>query len=269
MLRLLAQLCEEMGSSLVFVTHDLAVVSQTCSRMSVMYAGRLMEQGSVRGVYEAPRHPYTEALFDSAPDFDDPQRELVAIPGLPPSLTDPPPGCPFAPRCAHSVEDCDAGPKPLVGVGPGRLSACDRADAIYGARTMTTTGSRPRCCGVEGVSKHYGQRRTVLRALDGVDLALHRGEILGLVGESGSGKSTLAKILSGGTRPDVRTRCLVDGVEMEARRGRDLRRRIQMVFQDPYSSLNPRMTVRADPHRAAAACTRSCPGVRCRPSWRG
>ncbi len=80
-LRLLAQLCEEMGSSLVFVTHDLAVVSQTCSRMSVMYAGRLMEQGSVRGVYEAPRHPYTEALFASAPDFDEPERELVAIPG--------------------------------------------------------------------------------------------------------------------------------------------------------------------------------------------
>jgi oligopeptide/dipeptide ABC transporter ATP-binding protein len=133
-LRLLAQLCEEMGSSLVFVTHDLAVVSQTCSRMSVMYAGRLMEQGSVRGVYEAPRHPYTEALFASAPDFDEPERELVAIPGLPPSLTDPPPGCPFAPRCAHSVEDCDAGPKTLLAVGPGRLSACDRVDAIYGAR---------------------------------------------------------------------------------------------------------------------------------------
>ncbi len=134
-LRLLAQLCEEMGSSLVFVTHDLAVVSQTCSRMSVMYAGRLMEQGSVRGVYEAPRHPYTEALFASAPDFDDPERELVAIPGLPPSLTDPPPGCPFAPRCAHAVDDCDAGPKALVAVGPGRLSACDRVDAIYGARS--------------------------------------------------------------------------------------------------------------------------------------
>ena len=134
-LRLLAQLCEEMGSSLLFVTHDLAVVSQTCSRMSVMYAGRLMEQGSVRGVYKAPRHPYTEALFASAPDFDEPERELVAIPGLPPSLTEPPPGCPFAPRCAHSVENCNAGPKPLVSVGPGRLSACDRVDAIYGART--------------------------------------------------------------------------------------------------------------------------------------
>ncbi len=132
-LRLLAQLCEEMGSSLVFVTHDLAVVSQTCSRMSVMYAGRLMEQGSVRGVYESPRHPYTEALFASAPDFDEPERELVAIPGLPPSLTDPPPGCPFAPRCAHAVPTCDDGPKALLPVGRGRLSACDRADTIYGA----------------------------------------------------------------------------------------------------------------------------------------
>lgn len=134
-LRLLAQLCEEMGSSLIFVTHDLAVVSQTCSRMSVMYAGRLMEQGGVREVYEAPLHPYTEALFASAPDFDEPERELVAIPGLPPSLTEPPPGCPFAPRCAHAVEECDAAPKALVPVGHWRLSACDRVETIYGAQS--------------------------------------------------------------------------------------------------------------------------------------
>ncbi|HET7387384.1 MAG TPA: ABC transporter ATP-binding protein [Nocardioidaceae bacterium] len=131
-LRLLAQLCEEMGSALTFVTHDLAVISQTCSRLSVMYAGRIMEKGGVREVYRAPRHPYTEALFQSAPDFDEPHRDLVPIPGLPPSLTNPPPGCPFAPRCRYAVEACNAGPKPLTRVREGHLSACDRVGQIFG-----------------------------------------------------------------------------------------------------------------------------------------
>ncbi|TWP33915.1 ABC transporter ATP-binding protein [Leekyejoonella antrihumi] len=131
-LRLLAQLCDDMGSALTFVTHDLAVVSQTCSRLSVMYAGRIMEEGNVREVYEAPQHPYTEALFQSAPDFDDPGRRLAPIPGLPPSLTDPPPGCPFAPRCQYAIESCSTGSKPLVEVRHRHLSACDLADQIFG-----------------------------------------------------------------------------------------------------------------------------------------
>ncbi|MGH3493425.1 MAG: ABC transporter ATP-binding protein, partial [Sciscionella sp.] len=130
-LRMLARLCEQMGSALAFVTHDLAVISQTCSRLSVMYAGRIMESGGVRAVYDQPLHPYTESLFRSSPDFDDPERELVAIPGLPPTLTDPPPGCPFAPRCRHTVEACTAGTKELEPVRPGRLSACDRVDEIF------------------------------------------------------------------------------------------------------------------------------------------
>lgn len=131
-LRTLAELCEQMGSALVFVTHDLAVISQTCSRLSVMYAGRIMEAGGVRAVYDQPLHPYTEALFRSAPDFDDPARELVPIPGLPPSLTDPPPGCPFAPRCGYTVEACTTGTKELAEVGAERFSACDRVPEIFG-----------------------------------------------------------------------------------------------------------------------------------------
>lgn len=130
-LRLLTQLCEDMGSALVFVTHDLAVISQTCSRLSVMYGGQIMEEGNVRDVYRAPLHPYTEALFESAPDFDNPQRILAPIPGLPPSLTDPPPGCPFAPRCRYAVEACTASTKHLVTVAEHRLSACDRVNEIY------------------------------------------------------------------------------------------------------------------------------------------
>ena len=132
-LRLLAQLCDDMGSALTFVTHDLAVVSQTCSRLSVMYAGRIMEEGAVRDVYEAPKHPYTEALFGSAPDFDEPDRRLAPIPGLPPSLTAPPPGCPFAPRCQYAVDACNDSAKPLLEVRHGHLSSCDRVGHIFGA----------------------------------------------------------------------------------------------------------------------------------------
>lgn len=130
-LRLLSALCQESGTALVFVTHDLAVINQTCDRLSVMYGGRIMETGPVRAVYDAPLHPYTEALLSSAPDFDAPDRELTPIPGLPPSLVSPPPGCPFAPRCAHAVPACSAGIKPLVPVGAGRWSACDRIGEIY------------------------------------------------------------------------------------------------------------------------------------------
>jgi oligopeptide/dipeptide ABC transporter ATP-binding protein len=131
-LRLLAQLCEQTGSALAFVTHDLAVISQTCSRLSVMYAGRIMEAGGVRSIYDQPRHPYTDALFGSAPDFDEPARELIPIPGLPPSLTDPPPGCPFAPRCAYAVAACSASVKVLEPAGDRRFSACDRREEIFG-----------------------------------------------------------------------------------------------------------------------------------------
>ncbi|MEO7125311.1 MAG: ABC transporter ATP-binding protein [Nakamurella sp.] len=132
-IRLLSTLCDEVGSSLIFVTHDLAVISQTCSRMSVMYAGKIMEAGPVRDLYDSPQHPYTEALFRSAPDFDEPERQLKPIPGLPPTLGVPAPGCPFAPRCTYAVASCLQGPKSLAPAGVDRLSACDRRDIIFGS----------------------------------------------------------------------------------------------------------------------------------------
>ncbi|HET7387385.1 MAG TPA: ABC transporter ATP-binding protein [Nocardioidaceae bacterium] len=110
---------------------------------------------------------------------------------------------------------------------------------------MRATNTNDAVLAVEGIAKHYGHRLgSTLRALDGVDLTLQRGEILGLVGESGSGKSTLAKILAGSTGQTT-GRVLYDGNEITTRRGSAMRRRIQMVFQDPYSSLNPRMRVRS------------------------
>lgn len=105
-LRVLEKLCSDFGTSLIFVTHDLAVVNQTCSAVAVMYAGHIIESGPVRSVFTAPRHPYTEGLLRSAPDFDQPDRELVSIPGFPPNLADRPVGCAFAPRCPYVQSGC-------------------------------------------------------------------------------------------------------------------------------------------------------------------
>jgi oligopeptide/dipeptide ABC transporter ATP-binding protein len=129
-LRLLAQLCRESGVSLVFVTHDLPVVAQVCQQVSVMYGGQVIERGDVAAVLSAPRHPYTAGLVRSVPSFDDIQESLVPIPGSPPSLIKPPPGCRFQPRCAYAEEDCVTSPPPLRVLADGRATACLHYDRM-------------------------------------------------------------------------------------------------------------------------------------------
>jgi oligopeptide/dipeptide ABC transporter ATP-binding protein len=123
-LKLLSALCDDLGTALVFVTHDLAVVAQTCQRIGVMYSGRIVERGSVPEVFAVPRHPYTSGLIESAPDFDRPDRPLVPIQGSPPNAADLPPGCAFGPRCGFVQDDCRAGRIELIGIAPGREAAC-------------------------------------------------------------------------------------------------------------------------------------------------
>jgi len=123
-LRLLARLCAESGVSLIFVTHDLPVVAQLCQRIAVMYGGQLVETGDVREVLLDPRHPYTLGLVRSAPDVDYVRESLVPIPGSPPSLVTPPPGCRFHPRCAFAEADCRVLPTPLRVLPGGRSTAC-------------------------------------------------------------------------------------------------------------------------------------------------
>ena len=123
-LRLLAKLCRESGVSLIFVTHDLPVVAQVCQRVAVMYGGQLVERGDVREVLLDPRHPYTLGLVRSAPDFEYVRDSLVPIPGSPPSLITPPPGCRFHPRCEFVEEDCRVSETPLRLLTGGRATAC-------------------------------------------------------------------------------------------------------------------------------------------------
>jgi oligopeptide/dipeptide ABC transporter ATP-binding protein len=129
-LKLLEKLCDDTGSSLVFVTHDLAVINQTCSELGVMYAGHIVEAGRVKETFAQPRHPYTRGLLESAPDFDHPERPLIPIPGFPPNVADRPPGCPFAPRCGYVRDHCTEAPPPLEEVVPGRLAACYESDRL-------------------------------------------------------------------------------------------------------------------------------------------
>jgi oligopeptide/dipeptide ABC transporter ATP-binding protein len=136
-LRLLEQLCEDTETALVFVTHDLGVVNQTCQELAVMYAGEIVERGRVKDVFADPRHPYTKGLLDSAPDFDQPDRELVAIPGFAPNLADRPDGCPFQPRCAFAVEHCATARPRLARVLPGREAACFETARIFEGAPVT------------------------------------------------------------------------------------------------------------------------------------
>jgi len=123
-LRLLTRLCRESGTSLVFVTHDLPVVAQVCDQLAVMYAGRIVERGSVEEVLTQPCHPYTLGLVRSAPDVDHPRSSLVAIPGAPPSLISPPAGCRFHPRCKFAEEDCTVTEPALRLIDAGHSTAC-------------------------------------------------------------------------------------------------------------------------------------------------
>jgi oligopeptide/dipeptide ABC transporter ATP-binding protein len=129
-LRLLARLCRESDVSLVFVTHDLPVVAQVCQDLAVMYGGQLVERGDVHSVLMAPRHPYTAGLVRSAPDFEDARESLVPIPGSPPSLISPPPGCRFRPRCGYAEEDCLTSETPLRVLPDGRATACLHHDRL-------------------------------------------------------------------------------------------------------------------------------------------
>jgi oligopeptide/dipeptide ABC transporter ATP-binding protein len=123
-LKLLESLRNELQVSVVFVSHDLAVVAQTCQRVAVMYAGQVVETGPIDEVFREPRHPYTLSLLRSVPDVDVIRETLATIPGSPPDLAAPPPGCPFHPRCPFVQADCTAGDFPLLPVGTDRATAC-------------------------------------------------------------------------------------------------------------------------------------------------
>lgn len=145
-LKLLLELQDSSGIGLIFVTHDLAVVSQVCRSIAVMYAAQIVETGSVEAVFAEPRHPYTLGLLRAVPDFDKVKDMLDSIPGIPPDLISPPAGCRFRTRCAFAQADCETGDFPLRQVGDDRTSACIHwkqcRDSVLGDPVITTASSQ-------------------------------------------------------------------------------------------------------------------------------
>jgi peptide/nickel transport system ATP-binding protein len=262
-LDLLRALNADLGTAVILISHDLGVISNLCSRVLVMYAGEVVEEGAPEALLTDPRHPYTWALLHAAPriDAEAENRRLVTIEGQPPDPRAWPAGCRFRARCPFAVAQCAEHPE-LLPVGEHRTARCwvtqeggslhppQRTHAVVAA-SVAPAGPAP-LLEVSGVSKHFLLPREelfsphrVLRAVDGVDLQVMRGETVGLVGESGCGKSTLARLVTRLHEPTA-GRIVFDGSDItHATQGelRPLRRRMQMIFQDPYGSLNPRMSV--------------------------
>jgi peptide/nickel transport system ATP-binding protein len=145
-LELLEQLRRDLGLSLILITHDLSVIAETCDRVLVMYAGKVAEEGPVRRVFTAPRHPYTQALLASYPNIRADRRTLEVIPGAPPDLRIPPPGCRFAPRCAFAMPICSEVVPPEVVMDDGVRIACHlypASDAPMAGVGATTAPTRP------------------------------------------------------------------------------------------------------------------------------
>jgi peptide/nickel transport system ATP-binding protein len=266
-LDLLESLRREFGVALLFISHNLAVVAKLCDRVGVLYAGRLVEEADARTLFVAPRHPYTASLLRCVPQWDARKQtgELATIPGFPPRAGAIVSGCVFADRCPLVEARCRAQQPIAETVGAGHSTWCFRHDDVTemsaigpechdGAVDVAEFINEPRIIELRNLNKSYGKSSRRVRVLSDVSFSVHRGEVLGVVGESGSGKSTLAKVIVGLEPADAGSELSLMGTRLAERvqdRSLDQTRAIQMVFQDPGSSLNPKSRVDQVFRRAA------------------
>ena len=264
-LDLIARLRERRRMGVLLITHDLGVVAEVADRVLVMYAGQIVESGTVREIFLKPRHPYTRGLLASLPRLSVTRRRLSPIPGSVPDAAAWPGGCRFRPRCTHAWEKCSEPPPSSPRDGraaggtvrcwlrdePERRGATARTAAAPAPGGMPAESEEPLLLRVRGLRKYFPVRsrrrdnRAVVRAVDGVSFEIRRGETLGLVGESGCGKSTAARAILRLIEPTAGD-ISFGGDDVRSMKGdalRRLRRRAQIIFQDPFGSLNPRMTV--------------------------
>lgn len=252
---LLNGLRHEMNMSMILITHDLAVVSENVDHIVVMYGGELVESGRAEQVLSRPSHPYTRALLTSIPKLSGQPYRLGSIPGTVPTVMQEPSECVFAPRCEHARAECTSQLPDMQG-SHGHFRRCvlsnDDLKKLPPAILQQPLPELVKQDGIvldaKGVTRVFESRKGLfgqkfqIRAVDQVDLTLYKGETLALVGESGSGKTTLSRILLGLDEPTSGT-ILLAGQPVATMDGMVRAAMVQPVFQDPYSSLNPRRTV--------------------------
>jgi peptide/nickel transport system ATP-binding protein len=248
---LLNALRGRIGVAMLYVTHDLALLSQIADRIGVMYAGRMVEIAPTEEIFRRPRHPYTQGLIASIPTIAwQPSSHTRPLRGLL-RRRELPPGCPFAPRCDHAKERCAAERQELQAIDEDRAVACWRwreiapVPAEPTAATAAMGATRAPVLSVDHISVVYGSTVRGFRAVNDVSFEIKEGEVFALVGESGSGKSTLARAISGLAAPEAGTIRLRSETLAGAVRDRSdqQRRLIQYIFQNPDASLNPRARI--------------------------
>jgi peptide/nickel transport system ATP-binding protein len=276
-LALLDDLKSRLGMAMLLITHDMGVIAGHADRVNVMYAGRLVEVTDTDTLFSHMRHPYTQALLASIPRLDqDSQQRLANIPGIPPDLANPPVGCRFAPRCSRATDKCRSDEPALIGESfEHRFSCWHPVDGPLalgqdsGRAAPPVTAARPPEAGsgppadldsvplleVRGLVKEFPvtsgailQRKTgSVHAVSDVSFSVRAGQTFGLVGESGCGKTTIGRVVVALEKPNA-GQVLLSGANVSAMHGGELRRQrrdLQLMFQDPYSSLDPRMRVGA------------------------
>jgi peptide/nickel transport system ATP-binding protein len=269
-LELIDDLRRRLGMAVILVTHDLGVIAGRADRATVMYAGKVVETTTTRRLFANPRHPYTEALFGALPEKAvDGSRRLYSIPGMPPDLTDPPTACRFAPRCRYAQDTCREN-EPLLEGSPDHLYRCffpvgrdaqgrdDIEDTVTGgAPALTVPAPRAPEDGyvldADHLVKNFAvtangvlQRRIgEVSAVADVSFSIRAGQTFGLVGESGCGKTTVGRLIAGLEIANGGS-LVVDGedyLKLSKRERRRRSRKVQLIFQDSYASMDPRMRV--------------------------
>ena len=261
-LSLLADLKERLGMAMILITHDMGVVAGHADRINVMYAGRIVETTETTQLFSGMRHPYTQGLLASIPRLaQDNSQRLFTVPGLPPDLANPPSGCRFAARCALATDECRDNEPQLIGPDGHKFACWHPVNGPIDLTSSTVVTpraegepektSRPLLEATDLVKEFpisggvFGRSKLAVHAVSGVSLSLGYGETFGLVGESGCGKTTLGRMIVGLDTPNS-GKVTLEGVSVGDLRGRELRRHrrdLQMMFQDPYASLDPRMRV--------------------------
>lgn len=266
-LELLRDLQQKMGTSIIFITHDLGVVANIADRVAVMYAGKIVEIGKVEEIFYHPQHPYTWGLLGAMPNLNEDAEELITIPGSPPNLLKPPKGDAFAERNKYAMKiDYQLEP-PMFKLSETHFAATwllhekspkimppdmlrkhrhVKAKEKQNDRLDKRREKGDKLLEIKNLKQYFSSGSNVVKAVDGINFDIYKGETFGLVGESGCGKSTTGRTI-------IRLYEATEGAILynntnirEKKSSGDLQKlnqKIQMIFQDPYSSLNPRQTV--------------------------